>query len=110
MPQASFGGDYVHTTVFEMATAYTFHIAQNQPFADGNKRAGLAYALGSLDINSIELNDPEEKLFDAMITIAEPFVRSTTFRATAEMILVWIRSRIDRADESNFLEETLWGF
>lgn len=71
MPQASFGGNYVHTTVFEMAAAYAFHIAQNQPFVDGNKRAGLASALVFLDINAIELNDPDEKLYDAMIAIAE---------------------------------------
>ena len=29
-----------------MAAAYAFHIAQNQPFLGGNKRTGLAAALG----------------------------------------------------------------
>ena len=42
MPQASFGGEYVHSGVFEMAAAYAFHIAENQPFVDGNKRTALA--------------------------------------------------------------------
>lgn len=41
MPQASFGGSYVHSDVFEMAAAYAFHIAENQPFVDGNKRTAL---------------------------------------------------------------------
>jgi death-on-curing protein len=45
MAQASFGGEYVHKTVFEMAAAYAFHIAENQPFVDGNKRTALASAL-----------------------------------------------------------------
>jgi len=36
MPQASFGGEYVHATLHEMAAAYAFHIAENQPFIDGN--------------------------------------------------------------------------
>lgn len=44
-PQASFGGEYAHTSLFEIAAAYAFHIAQNQPFLDGNKRAGLGSAL-----------------------------------------------------------------
>jgi death-on-curing protein len=44
-PQATFGGEHLHATVFEMAAAYAFHIAQNQPFVDGNKRAGLNAAL-----------------------------------------------------------------
>lgn len=36
MPQSSFGGEYLHTDLFEMAAAYAFHIAENQPFLDGN--------------------------------------------------------------------------
>ncbi|OFZ19758.1 MAG: hypothetical protein A2Z20_00280 [Bdellovibrionales bacterium RBG_16_40_8] len=48
-PQASFGGQYVHNDVYEMAAAYAFHIAENQPFVDGNKRTALASALVFLD-------------------------------------------------------------
>jgi death-on-curing protein len=42
MPQASFGGEFLHADLFAMAAAYAFHIAQNQAFVDGNKRALLA--------------------------------------------------------------------
>lgn len=45
MAQASFGGEYVHSDIYKMAAAYAFHIAENQPFIDGNKRAALASAL-----------------------------------------------------------------
>ena len=45
MPQASFGGAYLHEDLPHMAAAYAFHIAQNQPFLDGNKRTGLVAAL-----------------------------------------------------------------
>ena len=48
-PQASFGSEYVHAGVFEMAAAYAFHVAENQPFVDGNKRTALACALVFLD-------------------------------------------------------------
>jgi death-on-curing protein len=44
MPRATFGGEFLHSDIFEMAAAYAFHIAQNQPFVDGNKRAGLLSA------------------------------------------------------------------
>lgn len=54
-----------------MAAAYAFHIAQNQPFLDGNKRAGLGSALVFLRINGIDVNDPDERLYDAMIGLAE---------------------------------------
>jgi death on curing protein len=70
MPQASFGGEYLHQNLFEMAAAYAFHIAENQPFLDGNKRTALVSALVFLDINSFEILDPEMRLYDAMIAIA----------------------------------------
>ena len=58
-----------------MAAAYAYHIAQNQPFLDGNKRAGLAAAAAFLFINGIELQDREEGsesvLAQAMIDVAE---------------------------------------
>jgi len=69
-PQASFGGEYLHPGLFEMAAAYAFHIAENQPFLDGNKRTALVAALVFLDINGIEVLDPEMRLYDAMISIA----------------------------------------
>ena len=54
-----------------MAAAYAFHIAQNQPFVDGNKRTGLLAAIVFLDLNGVTVVDSEGKLYDAMIGIAE---------------------------------------
>jgi death-on-curing protein len=68
---ASFGGQFLHRDLFEMAAAYAFHLAQNQPFVDGNKRTGLLAALMFLAVNGVFLRDPEEKLYEAMISIAE---------------------------------------
>ena len=70
-PQASFGGELVHNGVFELAAAYAFHIAENQPFVDGNKRTALASALVFLDWNYIEISDPNEELYGAMIGLAK---------------------------------------
>jgi len=53
-PQASFGGEYVHHGLYEMAAAYAFHIAENQPFVDGNKRTALAAALVFLDWHELK--------------------------------------------------------
>lgn len=70
VPQAAFGGRYLHETLFEMAAAYAFHIAENQPFVDGNKRAALGCALVFLDMNGVRIDDPEGRLYDAMMAIA----------------------------------------
>ncbi len=69
-PQASFGGEYLHQDIFEMAAAYAFHIAENQPFLDGNKRTALVSALAFLDINGTIIMDPSGSLYSALIDIA----------------------------------------
>lgn len=70
MPQVSFGGEYLHTDLFHMAAAYAFHLAENQPFLDGNKRTALMAALVFLDLNGYVVLDPAERLYEAMLAIA----------------------------------------
>ena len=53
-----------------MAAAYTFHLCQNHPFVDGNKRVALASALVFLDLNGIRLTDPEGTLYPLMMAVA----------------------------------------
>jgi death-on-curing protein len=69
-PQATFGGQLLHKDVFEMAAAYLFHIVQNHPFLDGNKRAGAVTALVFLDLNGIEIDAPKGSLYDLTISVA----------------------------------------
>ena len=69
MPQASFGGKFLHESPLEMAAAYAYHLSENQPFLDGNKRTALAAALIFLDLNGLTVNDPKGALYDAMIKV-----------------------------------------
>jgi death-on-curing protein len=82
-PQASFGGEFLHEDLFAMAAAYAYHIAENQPFLDGNKRTGLAAALLFLKFNEVALKDPGSHLYEAMIAIAE---RRMNKAALAELL------------------------
>jgi death on curing protein len=70
-PQASFGGELLHSGIFEMAAAYLFHIIQNHPFVDGNKRTGLSCALTFLEINGIPIDSPDPVLYNLAIDVAE---------------------------------------
>ena len=70
-PQVTFGGELLHEDLFAMAAAYAFHIAENQPFVDGNKRAAMGAALVFLDINGIEVAEATDALQEAMIALAE---------------------------------------
>jgi len=70
VPASTFDGGYLHADLFEMAAAYAFHIAENQPFLDGNKRTGLYAAIVFLDLNGWLVLDPDERLADAMLQLA----------------------------------------
>jgi death-on-curing protein len=62
---------YRNADLFQMAAAYAFHVAQNQPYIDGNKRTGLLCALNFLEQNGIQSDEPVDAFYDAMIGIAE---------------------------------------
>jgi death on curing protein len=70
MPSASFEGKFLHKDLYEQAAAYAYHICQNHPFVDGNKRTGLAAALVYLDLNGIEVFDPKDSLYSLMMDVA----------------------------------------
>ena len=70
-PRAGFGGEYAHPTLWLMAAAYAFHVAENQPFIDGNKRAAIAAALYFLALNGFTFDKrANAPLYDAMIGIS----------------------------------------
>ncbi|MGC9455222.1 MAG: type II toxin-antitoxin system death-on-curing family toxin [Phycisphaerae bacterium] len=71
MPQASHEGEFLHKDLFEMAAAYLYHIVQNHPFIDGNKRTGAAAAIIFLAMNGLELEADEEGLVDLTLAVAE---------------------------------------
>lgn len=68
-PEATFGGAFLHDDLFLMAAAYLFHIVQNHPFADGNKRTGTAAALVFLDLNGFEVDCDGDALADLVIAV-----------------------------------------
>jgi len=51
-PQATFGGEFLHNTIPAIAAAYLFHLCQNHPFIDGNKRVGANAAVTFLLMNN----------------------------------------------------------
>lgn len=70
MPETTFDGEYLHTTVFEMAGAYLFHIARNHPFVDGNKRTALMCALVFLGLNGERLEVDADQLYQLVDGVA----------------------------------------
>ena len=46
-------------SIFELAAAYSYGLARNHPFVDGNKRIALTVAAVFLELNGFTLNAPE---------------------------------------------------
>lgn len=69
-PEATFGGQFLHPSIPAMAAAYLFHICQNHPFIDGNKRAGANAMITFLLINDWDLNLAEDELVELVLEVA----------------------------------------
>ena len=70
MPQMSFGGVMLHKDIYEMAAAYLFHLVENHPFLDGNKRTGAMAAIVFLDVNGVEFNATDEDFTEMVLQVA----------------------------------------
>ena len=77
MPQSGFGKEYLHEDNYERAAAYLFHIVQNHPFLDGNKRTGAAAALVFLAINGILIHSDQSKFEQMVVEVATGKLRKS---------------------------------
>ena len=75
--------DFVYggADLFGIAAAYGYHIAQAQAFLDGNKRTAMAAALTFLEVNGVRTSSNTDRLYDAMIAIAERRLSKTELAA-----------------------------
>jgi death-on-curing protein len=83
MPSATYGGQFLHTDIYEMAAAYLFHLVKNHPFVDGNKRVGAVAAFVFLALNGFDFDAPQVDF--------------------AEMVLALARGELDKADVAVFI-------
>ncbi len=70
MPLATYGGQFLHTDIYEMAAAYLFHLVKKHPLIDGNKRAGAVTALIFLYLNGFDFDAPEDDLAEMVLAVA----------------------------------------
>lgn len=70
MPQAQFSGQLLHSTIFQMAAAYGFHLCQNHPFLDGNKRTAGMAMFTFLKLNGLEPIATESDYYAVMMAVA----------------------------------------
>lgn len=89
MPRQQFSGAFLHEDLAAMAAAYFFHIAQNHPFIDGNKRAAVMSALAFLQANNVELSMAPQELEAMTLKVAAG-------ELSKEKLTQWMRSQVDK--------------
>ena len=70
LPEATYGGVYLHSDIFEMAAAYLYHICKNHPFVDGNKRIGMLAMMVFLELNSAGLTCSDQDIIETGLKLA----------------------------------------
>jgi death-on-curing protein len=69
-PESTMFGAELHHNVFEMAAAYGYHLCQNHPFVDGNKRIAFVVMDTFLRINGWEVVAEERAIYTLMLALA----------------------------------------
>lgn len=86
-PKAMFGGSFVHTSITKMAAAYGFHLCNNHPFVDGNKRIAFVAMDTFLQKNGFEISATEKEVYKIMIKLASG-------KLTKEELTIWLENNI----------------
>lgn len=81
-PEATFGGEFLHPSIPAMAAAYLFHICQNHPFIDGNKRAGANAMVTFLLMNDWDVDLTEDELVNLVLDVASSRLSKTSLTNT----------------------------
>lgn len=87
--EATFGGAFLHEFPHGMAAAYLYHLVQNHPFIDGNKRVGAMAAYVFLRLNGFDLDAPEAEFEALVMSVARG---ETPKEAITDFFLKWSRA------------------
>jgi death on curing protein len=82
--EATFGGAFLHDTVFSMAAAYLYGICRNHPLVDGSKQTAVGVALTFLEVNDVGVDADEDAFYDLVIGVAEGRVSKTSITVFLE--------------------------
>lgn len=70
-PKAAMFGEDLYPTVYDKAAAYLFHIVQNHPFNDANKRTGFGATYLFLKANGAPILLSDEAFENLVIEVAK---------------------------------------
>ncbi len=84
-PEATFDGKYLHNTLIKMAAAYGYHLCNNHPFVDGNKRIAIVAMDVFLQRNGYEIVASEKDTYKMMMNLSSG-------NLTKEELTTWLEN------------------
>ncbi len=69
-PKVTYQGEYLHDSLLKMAAAYGYHLCNNHPFIDGNKRIAFVAMDTFLQKNDLEITAFEKEAYKMMIQVS----------------------------------------
>lgn len=70
-PKSTMFGEDLYPTLYDKAAAYLFHLVQNHPFNDGNKRTGFGATYLFLRANHVPIVFDDESFEHLVIEVAK---------------------------------------
>ena len=87
MPQQKFEQTYLHKGFAAKAAAYLYHITQNHPFYDGNKRTAAMASLIFLDVNNVTTLPSPGELEKTTLSVASG-------KTSKDQLITWFHEQI----------------
>lgn len=85
-PQQTYGGRYLHRTIFEKAAALFRSLIKNHPLQDGNKRLALTATAQFLTLNGYAFFVPQKEAVEFALAVA-----SDSASSEIKQLAAWLR-------------------
>lgn len=89
-PQQTFEGQFLYKSILTMAAIYAYHLAENQPFFDGNKRTAFATSVVFLKLNGYSLHANNDEVYQLFIDLANK-------KITKDDLIHWYKIKTHKA-------------
>lgn len=96
MPQQTQEGQYLHSTIYEMAAAYVYYLVLDHAFVDGNKRTARMTMVTFLELNGLEITVSEDETVKVLLSIENKTITKQQAAEWLENVTVARRYAKDR--------------
>ena len=88
-PKATYDGEFLHDSIIKMSAAYGYHLCNNHPFIDGNKRIALVAMDVFLQKNGHEIIASEKEAYKIIMQLSSG-------KLTKRDLIIWLKNNTSK--------------